>query len=138
MKRKNDIIVDASVVIAVVVEEAAKAEILRLTMGHFLLAPQSLRHEIGNSLSKMLKMGRIEIETAKAAFSCYESIPIRHVPVNMPAALEIAAANNLYAYDAYMLETASRLGAPLFTLDIPLLKTAKKAGIDVLTSWGIN
>ena len=131
-----NIVVDASVIIAVIVEEAAKPEILRLTVGHFLVAPHSLRYEIGNSLSKMFKMGRLDVTTAKAAFSCYESIPIRHEPVNMPAALKIAAANNVYAYDAYMLETASRLGAPLFTMDIPLLKIAEKAGIGVLTTWG--
>ena len=131
-----DIIVDTSVVIAVIVEEAAKPEILRLTAGHSLAAPFSLRYEIGNSLSKMIKMRRIDAETAKVAFSCYESIPIRHVPVNMPAALQMAAKHNLYAYDAYMLETASRLGAPLFTLDIPLSKTAGKAGLEVLTASG--
>ena len=131
-----EIIVDASVVIAVIVEEAAKPEILRLTAGHSLAAPLSLRYEIGNSLSKMFKMKRIDFNTARAAFSCYESIPIRHVAVNMSGALQIAAKHNLYAYDAYMLEVAFRLGAPLLTLDMPLSKTAVKTGLDVLTVSG--
>jgi predicted nucleic acid-binding protein len=129
-----EIIVDASAVIAVIVEESARPEILRLTAGRSLSAPQSLRYEIGNSLSRMLKMKRIEIETAQRAFSCYESIPIRHIPVNMSGALGIAAEHNIYAYDAYMIEVACRLGAPLLTLDIPLSRIATKAGLDVLTA----
>ena len=129
-----NIIVDASAVIAVIVEEDARPEILRLTAGCSLSAPLSLRYEIGNSLSKMLKMGRMNAETARRAFSCYESIPIRHIQVNMPEALEIAAKHNMYAYDAYMIEVASRLGAPLLTLDLPLSRIAAKAGLDVLTT----
>ena len=128
-----NIVVDASAVIAVIVEESARPEILRLTAGHFLIAPHSLRYEIGNSLSKMLKMGRIKAETAQEAFSCYESIPIRSIPVNMSKALDFVAKHNIYAYDAYMIEVAHRLGVPLLTLDVPLLRIAEKAGIDVLT-----
>jgi len=127
-----DIVVDTSSVIAVIIEEPTKNGILEITAGCSLVAPMSLRFEMGNALSKMMKMGRLTSGNAKKAFACYELIPIRHVPSNMVNALEISAKYNIYAYDAYMLEISYRLGLPLLTLDVPLSKIAANAGIRIM------
>jgi predicted nucleic acid-binding protein len=47
-------------------------------------------------------------------------------------ALEIACKFSIYAYDAYYLETASRLHLPLLTLDVTMKMTAKNLKLKVI------
>ena len=81
----------------------------------------------------MFKMGRADLATAIIAHDHYRSIPLRLIEPDMQMALEIAWQHKIYAYDAYVLETARQLDIPLLTLDQPLLKTAKKMGLKILT-----
>ena len=126
------LVVDTSVIIAVLTNEKNKSVLIRATKGEELLAPSSLHWEIGNAFSAMLKRNRITIELAKQAMEYYSLIPFRFQEVDITNALEIAYNYSIYAYDAYFLECSRRNNAALITLDESLKAIAKKMKIKVL------
>ncbi len=123
------VIVDTSVVIAVIVNEPHKLQLIEATKGAELIAPASLHWEIGNAFSAMFKRKRITLETAQAAIAEYKKIPIQFVEVKLETTLELAKQLNIYAYDAYFLSCAKRFNAPLLSLDKSLLEKAENIGI---------
>ena len=127
-----DIVIDASAILAVIVDEPERDRVVAMTAGHNLVGPGSIPWEIGNAFSSMLKQHRLNIEEAKRGLSIFRSIPIRYLAVDMDNAVSIAHANDLYAYDAYFLDCAARHAAPLLTLDRPLKRVADKIGIRIL------
>lgn len=131
MKRRP-IVIDTSVVIAVVTGEAHRPALIRLTLGAELLAPASLPAEVGNAFSAMFRRGRISLAEAHAAVRAFEEIPLRLLPVKLEAALELAHDLAIYAYDAYAIACALSQGAPLLTLDDPQRAAAVRAGTAVL------
>lgn len=68
------IVVDTSVILAVVLNEPSKAELIRLTIGAELIAPLSLHWEIGNALSAMLKRNRVSLDEGRRALEEYRKI----------------------------------------------------------------
>jgi predicted nucleic acid-binding protein len=127
-----DIVIDTSAIIATLVGEPEKGGIVEMTSGHSLVGPESIRWEIGNAFSAMLKQGRLSLTQGLRGLEIFQAIPLRYVPVNFPNALTIANKTNMYAYDAYFLDCALRHALPLLTLDRPLKRAAKKLNIDVL------
>jgi predicted nucleic acid-binding protein len=127
-----DIVTDTSAIIAVVLGEPTKRELLRLTRGHHLIAPYSIHWEIGNSFSRLFKQGRITLEEAKSAYHLYQQIPIHFVEIQMESALEIAKNLNIYAYDAYLLSCTITNRATLISLDKGLIRNAKRLNLSVL------
>jgi predicted nucleic acid-binding protein len=127
-----DIVVDASVIIAVVVNEPAKDKIVNLTKGTDLIAPPSIHWEIGNAFSAMLKRKQITLHQALQAIDFYHHIPIRFADVELEDSLRIAAERNIYSYDAYLIRCALKYNAPLITLDESLLRAAQQAGAQVI------
>jgi predicted nucleic acid-binding protein len=121
-----DIVVDTSVVIAVIANEPVKEALVELTTGADLIAPHSVHWEIGNALSAMLRLERIKIEQAIQAVQIYQQIPIRFVNVELEETLEIAAALGIYAYDAYLIRCAVKYKSPLISLDRGLIGAAKE------------
>lgn len=119
-----DIIVDASVIIAVIANEPEKTRIKSLTRGAHLVAPRSVHWEIGNAFSAMLKRQRITLDMAIQALHIYKSIPIRFVEVDLDPSLEIADELHIYAYDAYLIQCALKYQLPLMTLDNNLREAA--------------
>ncbi len=124
-------VVDTSVVIAVVTNEAQKPALIAQTQGAQLFAPASLPHEIGNAFSAMLRRGRITLSQAQAALRAYPQIALTLVDVDLAGAVELASRLGIYAYDAYMIACALRLQAPLLTLDAGLKTAARTAGVIV-------
>ena len=127
-----DIVVDTSIIIAVIAHEPQRDALIELTRGADLLAPASVHWEIGNAFSAMLKRNRIELEQAMQAISAYRQIPIRFVDVELEDTLEIAAQYGIYAYDAYLIRCGLKFNAPLLSLDRGLLQAAGQAGIQVI------
>jgi predicted nucleic acid-binding protein len=121
-----DIVVDTSVVIAVIANEPVKEALAELTTGADLIAPHSVHWEIGNALSAMLRRERIKIEQAIQAVQIYQQIPIRFVNVELEETLKIAAALGIYAYDAYLIRCALKYKSPLISLDRGLIGAAKE------------
>jgi len=118
---------DASAIMAVILNEPNKAKVIKLTENAVLLSPEVISFEIGNALVNLLKKRKITEEKLLEAYRTYISIPIRNIKVDIEKALRIACKYNIYAYDAYYLEAAYRLKLPLITFD----ELMKKIGLDM-------
>ncbi len=126
------LVVDTSIIISVITNEAHKKKIIKLTKGEELIAPISLHYEIANAFSVMFKRNRISLDDAKLAIEYYAQIPLRLVEVDLVKALEIAVMNNIYAYDAFFIECAKRFNAKIMSLDKGVIITAKENNINVI------
>ena len=126
------LIIDTSVILAVLMNERSKPKLIKITKGNELIAPLSLHWEIGNAFSAMFKRKIINIESAKKALEYYLMIPIRLVDVDLMNSIEIANKFGIYAYDAYFLECAKQFNTPLVTLDNRLMKKAKQMNIKIM------
>jgi len=127
-----DIVVDTSVVIAVIVNEPQREVLIERTKGANLLAPPSVHWEVGNAFSAMLRRRRVTLAEALRAIEVYGRIPIRFAEVELEEALKVAGKAGIYAYDAYLIRCAQKYGAPLMTLDRDLERVAKGMGVEVV------
>jgi predicted nucleic acid-binding protein len=126
-----NVVIDTCALIAVVVGEPERDKIVELTTGHNLIGPGSIPWEVGNAFSAMFKKGRLTVDQAHQGLNIFKKIPLRYIQPDFANALIIAHNVNLYAYDAYFLDCAIRLNAPLLTLDVKLLTEAKNLNITV-------
>ncbi len=126
------LVVDTSVILAVVLNEPSKAALIQLTSGADLIAPASLHWEIGNALSAMFKRKRLTREEALQALIEYRKIPIRFLDVALDDAVSLAAQFAIYAYDAYFIACARTQAVALLTIDNGLKVAARAAGLTVL------
>lgn len=126
------LVVDTSVVIAVIANEPEKAALITQTRGANLFAPRSLHWEIGNAFSAMLKRQRITRNQAQAALEIYQQISLNLVDVDLAQAIRLSAQLDIYAYDAYVIACAQNQNCPLLSLDGGLINAAKAAGVAVL------
>ena len=120
---------DASAVLAVILEEPEKASIVKGTSGYEAKAPACLNWEVGNAFSAMAKRGRLGQEEILAALKVFEMIPIQEVEVDIEEALELALRNDIYAYDAYYLAAAKKHSVEILSLDQKMLEVARNEGI---------
>jgi predicted nucleic acid-binding protein len=127
-----EIMVDASALICIILNEPEKKEIVALTVEAEIVAPEMISFEIGNALSRMYKRHRLTEEQVIKAYMLYEALPLRIVKVDMKKALKLSCQYDIYAYDACYLETAYRLKLPLLTLDGPMKSHGKNMKIAVL------
>jgi predicted nucleic acid-binding protein len=127
-----NLVADTSILLSVLTSEPERSQILDLTKDADLVAPASLHWEVGNALSALIKRGRLTAAQAKAVIKSYEQIPIRFVEVGLPEAIELAAAQNMYAYDAYLVVCARQQRCKLMSLDKAFLRVAESVGVDVL------
>ena len=126
------VILDTSVLIAVLLGEPSRDRIIQETKGADLIAPASLHWEVGNAFSAMFKRGRLTADVALRAIRHYQHVRIQFVRIALAEALQIAEDLSVYAYDAYMLEAARRYHSPLLTLDGGLKEAASRLNIDLL------
>lgn len=127
-----DVIIDASCIMAVLLEEAGCSEVRKCMKGKRLVSPACLPYEIGNSLTAAVKKHRVGSEVVSEIYKEFEKIPVRLVEPNIEKAVRIAAEENHYAYDAYYIACALDMGLPLFSLDNGLIEIAKKRGVRCL------
>ncbi len=127
-----NIVLDTSAIIAVIADEPEKARLVELTKGAILVVPPSVKWEIGNAFSAMLKRSRITLEQAVDAIEVYHSISMETVEINLKDAMRLAGKYNIYAYDAYILQCAIEHGLPLISLDKNLVEIAKRENIQVI------
>ena len=126
------IIADTNIFLTVVLNEPEKQRIIELSLGSEIIAPKLLPYEMGNALSAMLKRHQLSATEIILAYEKAQQIPVTLVKVNIIAALEIASAHNIYAYDAYFLQTALAHRCPLLTLDKKMKAVANALNITVL------
>ena len=127
-----NIIVDTNILIAVAFDEPEKQHIIDLTIDATLIAPEILFYEAGNALSAMIKRRQVSSDEAIQAFDIIQTIPIRLVRVDIPTSLGLALEHNIYAYDAYFLQSARQLSCPLLSLDKRMNQVAESIGIKLL------
>jgi predicted nucleic acid-binding protein len=127
-----EIMVDASTIICIILNEPEKQRIITLTGDAELTAPEMISFEIGNALSRMYKKHRLNEEEIIKAYTLYDTLPLRIVKVNMKKALKLSCKYGIYAYDAYYLETSYRLNLPLLTLDGAMKNNGKDMKINIL------
>ncbi|MBI9084563.1 MAG: type II toxin-antitoxin system VapC family toxin [Desulfobacterales bacterium] len=129
-----NIVADTNTFIAVALNEPEKKLLIRLTEGYDLVAPEVLPFEIGNALTAMMKKSVLQKDEVALAWEKVQHIPVDLRPTDIRSALKIAAAYNIYAYDAYFLECAISLRSPLLTLDRGMKRVARDMGIALLES----
>jgi predicted nucleic acid-binding protein len=127
-----NITVDASAVMAVVLNEGSKRQLVDGTRGAELLSPPTLYWEVGNALSALVKRRRIDLRQARAALKSLQDIAIRLADVDLDASVTLAHEQSIHAYDAYVLECARRYRTPLLSLDGPQREVAQRLGIEIL------
>ncbi|MFZ4857451.1 MAG: type II toxin-antitoxin system VapC family toxin [Desulfuromonadaceae bacterium] len=127
-----NIVVDTSVIVAVLLNEPQKASLIEVTSEATLYAPASLHWEIGNAFSAMFKQKRLTLDQAQKALRIYSQIALNLVEVDLGKAVHVSSDQGIYAYDAYFVVCAQKLHAPLLSLDKGLKEAAKQAGIRLL------
>ena len=127
-----NVVVDASVIIAVIANEPEKDILVKLTKGVDLIAPHSVHWEIGNAFLAMLKRKRIVLNQSLKALEVYINISIRFLDVELEESLKIADRFGIYAYDAYLIRCALKYKSPLISLDQNLVSFAKQMNIRVM------
>ena len=112
-----EIIIDTSALISVITNELSKSNIIAISKGCRLIAPNSVHWEIGNALSAMIKRDRISLKQAKECLASYHQIPIKYVDAGLVQTLGLVNSLKIYAYDTYLVRCALEFGAPLLTMD---------------------
>lgn len=128
-----EVVADASMFLAVVLDEADRKWIIEKTSGLTLIAPEILFYEIANALSAMKKKGRLTGREVQRAFNISQGIPVRLVPIRISDALRVAVNFNIYAYDAFYMQCCLEAKLPLISLDDRMCETAKRLSIKVVT-----
>jgi predicted nucleic acid-binding protein len=131
------IVVDASAMLAILLDEQSGAALVDVLQGHdSLLAPWLLPYEVANGLIVAERGGRRTEAFRQAALSALLECPWSfdgHARADrLGQCLALAAKHGLSSYDAAYLELALRHQCALLTLDAPLARAARAAGVAVL------
>jgi len=127
-----NLVIDTSVILAVLTSEPERESIVRITHDANLIAPASVHWELGNALSAMIKRKRMTLVEAQSAIVSYGKIPIRFIEIGLKESVAIAAKHNLYAYDAYVIACAQSERCKLVSLDMALLQAATASGVAIV------
>ncbi len=127
-----DLVLDTSALLAVLLAEPERDVLIRLTAGATVCVPPSVPWEIGNALCALVRRRRLTRTQARRVVRSFEAIPMEAVGIDLERAVDLAAANGLYAYDGYLLEAARVRQAPLVTLDRPLRVAAERIGLSIV------
>ncbi|MGK7297511.1 MAG: type II toxin-antitoxin system VapC family toxin [Candidatus Wenzhouxiangella sp. M2_3B_020] len=122
--RKPPLVVDCSVLAAVLFDEAEREEAAMAMAGRELFAPDLLDHEIASLALKKSRAGFPEL--ARQALADLEVIDLTRTRIDAIARFELAERSGLTAYDAAYLQLAVELRAPLATFDRALGEAARE------------
>ncbi len=126
------LVIDTSAVLAVLLSEPSRPALIRATEGCALVGAPSLPAEVGNVLVAGFRRGRLSVEAVLEAWASYQRVRVRLADIEVRNALEIAVELGLYAYDAYVLETARAERLPVLTLDGGVGRAAHRLGLSVV------
>ncbi len=111
-------VVDASVVVAAVVDEGSHGRWAEsLILGHELVAPEIVLVEATNILRRLEAVGTIDRSAASLAYQDVMSLDLVLCPFSPFADRAWELRRNLTAYDAWYVAVAEALELPLATLD---------------------
>ena len=130
--RMPSLVIDTSAVLAVLLDEPTRPVLITATEGCSLVGAPSLSSEVGNALVAGFRRRRLAVETVLGAWANYQKVRVRLADIDVRNALEIAMELGLYAYDAYVLETARAERLPMLTLDAGLARAATRLGLKMV------
>jgi len=128
----SGLVIDTSAVLAVLLDEPARPLLITATEGCLLVGAPSLPSEVGNALIAGFRRKRLSVEMVLGAWAGYQKVRVRLPEIDVRKALEIAVELGLYAYDAYVLETARAERLPLLTLDGGVARAADRLGLKLV------
>lgn len=126
-----EIVADASIFLAVVLNESDRDWIIQKTTGKGVVSPEILPYEIGNALIAVKRKGRLNDREILRAFDLSQRIAVRLLSVRIHDAMKIALRFNIYAYDAYYLQCCIENKLSLISLDDRMCDVAENLGIKV-------
>jgi predicted nucleic acid-binding protein len=127
-----DVLLDASAIMAIILNELNRDMVIMLTKDATLFSPEVISFEIGNALVNLYRKQKITESELLEAYRNFTLIPIRNIKIDIGKAVKIACKYKIYAYDAYYLEIASRLKIPLITFDESMKRVALNLKINIL------
>lgn len=119
------LVVDCSVLSAVLFEEATRDEALARLAGKALHAPSLIEYEVASVALKKLAHGW-PADAVHSALEGFDSHALELHRCHLPAMVDLARHLRLSAYDAAYLWLAAQLKAPLATFDAQLGKAAQR------------
>jgi predicted nucleic acid-binding protein len=117
-------VVDASAIVALLLDETTADEIAATLDGHRLIAPVLLYFEFTHACLKKAKLYPERRQVFFSALDKLDAMGIEIVPVEYREVLSLAERYQLTAYDASYLWLAREQRADLVTLDAKLARTA--------------
>ena len=127
--RKSPLVVDCSMLAAVLFDEPEREAAALAMAGKELFAPDLLNHEIISVALKKSAAGHGAV--SEQALADLDALRITCCRVDVSAQFKLAERTGLTAYDAAYLQLALELRAPLVTFDRKLGKAAAK----ILADW---
>jgi predicted nucleic acid-binding protein len=130
-------VIDTSVAMAWCFEDEATLAteaVLDLLRDDQVVVPAIWSLEVANVLLVAERRGRLSEAQASRFLELLAQLPINvdTSPTDMAGIVATGRRHTLSCYDAAYLLLAERLGATLATLDKPLAKAARKAGVQLL------
>jgi len=126
------LVIDTSALLAVLLNEPTRSALISATQGYGLVGAPSLPWEVANALVAGVRRRRLSAAAVRQAWASYQTVPVRLAEIDAGHALEIALELGLYAYHAYVLETARAERLPLLTLDGRLARAADRLALQLL------
>ncbi|MGI8522972.1 MAG: type II toxin-antitoxin system VapC family toxin [Nocardioides sp.] len=117
------LVVDASMIVAALVDDAGPGEWARAELeSPDLVSPHLMPAEVTNVLRRLVALGRLPSQVAATAGSELALLTVELVPFAPCADRAWALRDNLTTYDAWYVALAELHGAPLATLDHRLVR----------------
>lgn len=127
-----EIVADASVFLAVIINESDRDWVIHKTTEKGIVSPEVLPYEIGNALIAMKRKGRLRDREIICAFDLSQRIKAKLVSVNIHDAIKMALRFNIYAYDAHYLQCCIENKSSLISLDNRMCDIAGNLRIKVV------
>ncbi len=134
------IVVDTNVVAyAVIPGDKTEAALAVAQQEPDWVAPHLWRSELRNVLATALRVGRIDVDSALAAFAAaVELVEDVDVESSTQACLEIAERGGISGYDAEFILVAEQMGLKLVTADRRLARAFPERTIDLEEFAGLT
>jgi predicted nucleic acid-binding protein len=120
------LVVDASVLAAIIFAEPSGPDAHAWTSGRALCAPHLLDAEMANAALNKLRRRGMPADAVLGALESFASIELQRFMTSPAEVVKLAQRYALSAYDASYVWLAASLGAPLATFDARLGEAATK------------
>lgn len=132
------IVVDASVLVTALVDEATDGRVARLRLaGQRLVGPDLLPLEVLSVIRRRCQSGALTARRGELAIGDLSDLPVQYIPHNALLRRCWELRDNLTAYDAAYVAVAEQFDAPLVTADAKLTAApGARCEIELLTTPG--